>query len=122
QIFRRNPGIFLIYAVNLRSYGKGWNRKRRHWNAGDFQHARSVSAPKGSFGFTPPAARKQGFARGPFGGIDGNEVHIAVETAMLETVIENKDVPELFFLCQAACFIAIRSNQNRDISQAAFDQ
>src|SRR5437762_4320273 len=67
--------------------------------------------------FAPPASRKEQFTGSPFDGINGDDVHIAMKAAMLESVIENENVSKLFLFRQPASFISICANDDWNISK-----
>src|SRR5262249_48794151 len=70
--------------------------------------------------FTPPAGRQQDFGGSPFQGIDSHDIHIAMEPSMLKSIVEQKDVSELFLLRESAGVISIGPDHDRHISEALF--
>ena len=95
EFFRSDGRILFVYALNLSPDGERRNRQVRNPDAGNVLHAGGVAAADGSFRFAPPARWEKEFAGGPFHGIDGYDVHIAMKPPMLKSVIKDKNVPEL---------------------------
>ena len=90
---------------------KRWNRKFRQRSV-RFLHDRRMGAFERFLGFSPAPVREKAFARDPFCGIDRDEIDIAEESAMLETIVENKEVPEVLRFCDQTCRITIRADDD----------
>jgi hypothetical protein len=86
----------------------------------DLLNASGVGACHRAFRFTPPADRKQGFSGSPFGGIDGNDIDIAVKAPVLKAVVENEYVSEITLFGGKARFVSITPDDNWNIAEAPF--
>ena len=75
-----------------------------------------------AFRLTPPASRKQSFTGIPLDRIDGDNIHIAIETAVLESVIQNEYVSEFIFFSSDTGLIAVGANDDGNIAEAPFHQ
>src|SRR5262245_17875743 len=78
-----------------------------------------MGAPERGFGFSPPATRQQGLAGRPLDRINRYQVHVTIEPAVLESVIENEDVAKIPALGKKAGFISIGANHHRNIAEPA---
>ena len=88
-----------------------------HGDAGNFLHACRMCARIAIFRFPPASDGQQHFAGSPFDGIDGDDIHIAMEPPMLKSVIENKDISELLLFRNQSGLVSIGADDDRNISE-----
>jgi len=71
--------------------------------------------------FAPSAGREQEFSGGPFDGIDGDDVDIAVQTSVLESIIENENISELLAFGEKTTLVSIYCNDDWNVFQTPLD-
>src|SRR6188768_2293942 len=111
--FGRNTVASFIYTVENRLDWECRNGQRGNRPTRLFLDTCGLRTLDRAFGFAPASERQQFFAFRPLGRIDSDEIHVAIQAAMLESIVENEQVAQSFALCQLSGFEAIGANNDR---------